>query len=178
MFATSAFEKEWCQTILQNKVFWVNYGDIYFLKGFVRYILASLFLMSKREHLWSKEKIFFCLTLKALFFNLQRWRGIYLKAFYPSLHNWKLTWKIGMLRFFLISAFRFSFSHNGGLVQSTPKRSMLKDQETGVIDESPSGMNTLWIHYGYFINVMHFLWLLTRKVWIASKVSFRKMYVL
>ena len=81
-----------------------------------------------------------------------KWREFYLKAFYPSLHNWKLTWKIGMLRFFLISVFRFSFSHNGGLVQTTPKRSMLKDQETGVIDEFPLGMNTLWIHYGYFIN--------------------------
>ena len=51
MFTTSAFEKEWCQTILQSKGFCANYGDIYFLKGFVRYILASLFLMSKREHL-------------------------------------------------------------------------------------------------------------------------------
>ena len=29
---------------------------------------------------------------------------------------------------------------------------MLKDQETGVIDEFPLGMNILWIHYGYFIN--------------------------
>ena len=48
-----------------------------------------------------------------------------------------------MLRFSLISAFRFSCSHNGGLVQTTPKRSMLKDQETGVIDEFPLGMNIL-----------------------------------
>ena len=78
----------------------------------------------------------------------------------------------------MTSAVRFSFSHNGGLVQTTPKHSILKDQETGVIDEFPLGMNTLWIHYGYFINGMHFLWLLTRKVWIASKVSFNKMYLL
>ena len=45
-------------------------------------------------------------------------------------------------------AFRFSFSHNGGLMQTTPKRSLLKDQETRVIDESPSGMDTLWIRCG------------------------------
>ena len=49
------------------------------------------------------------------------------------------------------SAFRFSFSHNGGLVQTTPKRSLLKDQETGVIDESPSGMDALWIRCGYLL---------------------------
>ena len=49
------------------------------------------------------------------------------------------------------SAFRFSFSHNGGLVQTTPKRSLLKDQETGVIDESPSGVDTLWIRCGYLL---------------------------
>ena len=49
------------------------------------------------------------------------------------------------------SAFRFSFSHNGGLVQTTPKRSLLKDQETRVIDESPSGMDTLWICCGYLL---------------------------
>ena len=48
-----------------------------------------------------------------------------------------------MLRFSMTSAVRFSFSHNGGLVHTTPKRSMLKDQETGVIDEFPLGMNTL-----------------------------------
>ena len=71
-----------------------------------------------------------------------------MKAFYPSLYNWKLTWKIDILRFSLKSAFRFSFSHNGGLVQTTPKRSLLKDQETRVIDESPSGMDTLWIRCG------------------------------
>ena len=57
----------------------------------------------------------------------------------------------------MTSAVRFSFSHNGGLVQMNPKDSMLKDQETGVIDEFPLGMNTLWIHYGNFINAMHFL---------------------
>ena len=28
------------------------------LKGCVRYIFASLFYMSKREHLWNKEKCF------------------------------------------------------------------------------------------------------------------------
>ena len=78
----------------------------------------------------------------------------------------------------MTSAVRFSFSHNGGLVQTNPKDSMLKDQETGVIDEFPLGMNTLWINYGNFINAMHFLWLLTRKVWIANKVSFNKMYLL
>ena len=49
------------------------------------------------------------------------------------------------------SAFRFSFSHNGGLVQTTPKRSLLKDQETRVIDESPSGMDTIWIRCGYLL---------------------------
>ena len=35
--------------------------------------------------------------------------------------------KIDMLKFSLTSAVRFSFSHNGGLVQTTPKRSLLKD---------------------------------------------------
>ena len=47
------------------------------------------------------------------------------------------------------SAFRFFFCHNGGLVQTTPKRSLLKHQETRVIDESLSGMDTLWIRCGY-----------------------------
>ena len=47
------------------------------------------------------------------------------------------------------SAFPFFFSHNGGLVQTTPKRSLLKDQETRVIDESLSGIDTLWIRCGY-----------------------------
>ena len=32
--------------------------NLYFLKGCVRFIFASLFCMSKREHLWSKEKCF------------------------------------------------------------------------------------------------------------------------
>ena len=58
-----------------------------------------------------------------------------MKAFYPSLK----------------SAFSSSFSRNGGLVQTTPKRSLLKDQETGVIDESPSGVDTLWIRCGYLL---------------------------
>ena len=49
------------------------------------------------------------------------------------------------------SAFRFSFSHNGGLVKTTPKRSLLKDQETRVTDESPSGIDTLWIRCGYLL---------------------------
>ena len=49
------------------------------------------------------------------------------------------------------SAFRFSFSHNVGLVQTTAKRSLLKDQETRVIDESPPGMDTLWIRCGYLL---------------------------
>ena len=49
------------------------------------------------------------------------------------------------------SAFRFSFSHNGGLVQTTAKRSLLKDQETRVIDESPSGMDIIWIRCGYLL---------------------------
>ena len=49
------------------------------------------------------------------------------------------------------SAFRFSFSYNGGLVQTTPKCSLLKDQETRVIDESPSGMDTLWICCEYLL---------------------------
>ena len=49
------------------------------------------------------------------------------------------------------SAFRFSFSHNGGLVQTTPKRSLLKDQETRVIDESPSDVDTLWIRCVYLL---------------------------
>ena len=103
-----------------------------------------------------------------------------MKAFYPSLYNWKLTWKIDILRFSLKSAFRFPFSHNGGLVQTTPKCSLLNDQETRVIDESSSAfrygysIDTLWIHIG----AMCFLWLLTRKVCLASKVSFKKMYVL
>ena len=76
--------------------------------------------------------------------------------------------------FSLTSAVHLSFPHNGGLVQTTPKRSSLKDQETWVIDESPSGMDTLWIHYGCFIDVMYFVWLLTRKAWLANKVSFKK----
>ena len=62
-----------------------------------------------------------------------------------------------MVRFSLTSAVRFSSSHNGGLVQTTPKRSLLKDHETGVIDESHSGVDTLWIHYGCFIDAMYFL---------------------
>ena len=74
--------------------------------------------------------------------------------------------------------FEISFSHNGGLVQTTPKCSRLKDHEAGVIDESPSGKDTLWLRCGYFIDAMCFLWLLTRKVWLANKVSFKKMYVL
>ena len=49
------------------------------------------------------------------------------------------------------SAFRFSFCHNGGLVQTTPKRSLLKHQETRIIDESLSGMDTLWIRCGYLL---------------------------
>ena len=49
------------------------------------------------------------------------------------------------------SAFPFFFSHNGGLVQTTPKRSLLKDQETRVIDESPSDVDTLWIRCGYLL---------------------------
>ena len=74
-----------------------------------------------------------------------------MKAFYPSLYNWKLTWNIDILRFSLKSAFRFSFSYNGGLVQTTPKRSLLKDQETRVIDESPSDVDTLWIRCVYLL---------------------------
>ena len=29
------------------------------VKGYVRYIFASLFFVSKREHLWNKEGMFF-----------------------------------------------------------------------------------------------------------------------
>ena len=53
--------------------------------------------------------------------------------------------KIGMLRISLTSAVCFSFAHIDGLVQLTPKCSQLKDQKTGVIDESPSNINTLLI---------------------------------
>ena len=106
--------------------------------------------------------------------NFQRWSAIYLKLFYFSLYNWKLMWKIDVLRFSLTLAVHLSFSHNGGLMQTTPKRSSLKDQETWVIDESPSGMDTLWIHYGCFVDVLYFVWLLTRKAWLANKVSFKK----
>ena len=63
----------------------------------------------------------------------------------------KLTWKTDILKFSLKSAFRFSFSHNGWLAQTTPKRSLLKDQETRVIDDSPSGVDTLWIPCGYLL---------------------------
>ena len=35
---------------------WIAYIPF---KGCVRYIFASLFCMSKREHLWNKEKVFF-----------------------------------------------------------------------------------------------------------------------
>ena len=44
------------------------------------------------------------------------------------------------------SAFRFSFSHNGGLVQTTPKRSLLKDQDTGEL------MNPF--RYGYAVDTL------------------------
>ena len=59
--------------------------------------------------------------------------------------------KIDILSFSLKSAFHFSFSHNGGLVQKTPKHSLFKDQEIQVIDESPSGMDLLSIRCGYLL---------------------------
>ena len=62
--------------------------------------------------------------------------------------------KIGMLRISLTSAVCFSFAYINGLVQLTPKCSQLKDQKTGVIDESPSNINTL------LIDGMYSLWLL------------------
>ena len=45
----------------------------------------------------------------------------------------------------LTSAVCFSFAHIDELVQTTPKCSQLKDQKTGVIDESSSDMDTLLI---------------------------------
>ena len=36
-------------------------------------------------------------------------------------------------------------------MQTTPKSSLLKHQETRVIDESLSGMDTLWIRCGYLL---------------------------
>ena len=56
-----------------------------------------------------------------------------------------------MLRISLTSAVRLSFAHSGGLVQTTPTCSKLKDQKTGVIDESPSDMDTLLIDDMYFL---------------------------
>ena len=42
----------------------------------------------------------------------------------------------------------FSFSHNGGLVQRTPKRPLLKDQETGMKPfRYEYSMDTQWILY-------------------------------
>ena len=100
-----------------------------------------------------------------------------MKAFYPSLYNWKLTWKIDILRFSLKSAFRFSFSHNGGLVQTTPKRSLLKDQETRVIDESPSGMDTLWICCGYLLMPCVSCDFLLERFDLLTKSVFKKIYM-
>ena len=48
-----------------------------------------------------------------------------------------------MPRFSLTPAVRLSFAHIYGLVRTTPKFSHLIDQETGIIDESPSDMDTL-----------------------------------
>ena len=62
----------------------------------------------------------------------------------------KLDAKIDMLRFSLTSAVRLSFAHIDRLVQITPKCSQLKDKKTGVIDESPSDMDTLSIDDMYF----------------------------
>ena len=45
----------------------------------------------------------------------------------------------------MTSAVCFSFAHIDELVQTTPKYSQLKDQKTGVIDESSSDMDTLLI---------------------------------
>ena len=74
-----------------------------------------------------------------------------MKAFYPFLFNKKLAWQIDMVRFSLIQAFRLSFAHIDGLVHTTPKSSQLKDQETGVLDESSSDMDTLLIDDMYFL---------------------------
>ena len=74
-----------------------------------------------------------------------------MKAFYLSFYNWKLIRKIDILRFFLKSAFRFSFSHNGGLVQRPPYRSLLKDQDTWFIDEYHACMDTLCILCRYLL---------------------------
>ena len=50
-----------------------------------------------------------------------------------------------MLRISLTSAVHLSFAHMDELLQTTPKCSQLKDQKTGVINESPSDMDTLLI---------------------------------
>lgn len=42
-----------------------------------------------------------------------------------------------MLRIFLTPAVRLSFPQIDGLVQTIPKYSLLNEQKTGVIDESP-----------------------------------------
>ena len=56
-----------------------------------------------------------------------------------------------MLRISLTSAVRLSFAHIDELVQTTPKCSQLKDQKAGVIDESPSDMDTLLTDDIYFL---------------------------
>ena len=54
----------------------------------------------------------------------------------------------------MTSAVRLSFVYIDGLVQTTPKSSNLKDQKTGIIDESTSDMDIV------LIDDMYFLWLL------------------
>ena len=57
----------------------------------------------------------------------------------------KIDMKNGMLRFSLTPAVCLTFAHINESVQTTPKISLLKDQETGVTDESPSDMDALLI---------------------------------
>ena len=84
--------------------------------------------------------------------------------------SFSLQLKIDVKNWHAEFLFEVSFSHNGGLEQTTRKRSLLKDQ-TIVIDESKSGVDTIWIRCGYFIDAMCFLRLLTWKDGIPSKVS-------
>ena len=61
-----------------------------------------------------------------------------------------------MLRISLTSAVRLSFAHIDGSVQTTPKCSQFKDQKTGVIDESPSNIDTLLVDNMYVLLLERF----------------------
>ena len=56
-----------------------------------------------------------------------------------------------MLRISLTSAVRLSLAYIYGLVQTSLTYSQFKDQKTGIIDESPSDMDTLLINDMYFL---------------------------